>query len=72
MILTAKEIRDLATFCGFTVDTCGIDLDTEITIRPCPSSGIRDTTYGSRRHYKNIAYFTEYSDEGVLGLGDEL
>ena len=74
--LTVAEIRDLALFCGFRVDDNGEEkrgsdeLDTEIVIEAC-EKGIQDDD-GKVLHYSHIAWFSEYPDEGVMGLGPEI
>jgi len=58
MILTGKEIADLAMMAGFMVDYEMIDedqLETEITI--------------AGREGHRMAYYTEYPEEGGTQLG---
>ena len=58
MVLTVKEIIDLATLAGLCITTSLFDeyeLETEITVEVIDG--------------KKIAYYTEYPDEGVLPLG---
>lgn len=73
MILTVKEIVDLAQFAGLSVvvESINVEPDTPITISECPQEGIFINDI-ERKRYKHIAYSTEYPDEGVYGLGDEL
>lgn len=69
MTLTIFEICDLARFAGLVVDERGIeDMDTELTIEPCPVIGVHDEPDGTL-HYAHIAYLAEYPDEGVMPLG---
>lgn len=72
--LTGKEIRDLAEAAGFLIEKADSDdlLDTEMTIIPCPPDGIKDDDDGSLSRYKYVAYFSDYPEEGVFGLGEEL
>ena len=76
MVLTMAEIRDLALFCGFTVDSNGVEtrdadeLETEIAVEAV-DHGIKDDD-GTERRYAHIAWYEEYPDEGAMGLGPEL
>jgi hypothetical protein len=73
--LTAKEIADLAEFAGFTInrqDVAEDELETPYTVADCPASGVKDEADGVPRHYAHIAYLSEYQEEGVHPLGDEL
>jgi hypothetical protein len=78
MVLTMEEIRDLALFCGFTVDGNGAEtrdteeLETEYVIEDCPAQGVMDEDQKRALHYRHVAYIEEYPDEGVMGLGPEL
>ena len=78
MVLTMAEIRDLALFCGFTVDGNGAEtrdaeeLETEYVIEDCPAQGVMDEDQNKALYYRHIAYIEEYPDEGVMGLGPEL
>ena len=72
MILTGKEIKDLAEFVGLIVDK-PMDpdiLETEVCIQKCPAEGVHDDD--KPRHYRLIASLYEYPEEGCVGLGDEL
>jgi len=75
-ILTVAEIRDLAVFCGFTVDGNGAEtrdaeeMETEIAIEDT-AGGVTDDK-GTTRHYAHIAWYDEYPDEGAIGLGAKL
>lgn len=77
IILTVAEIIDLVACAGFTLDPAQIaatdsdELETEITIEQCPTQGIADDD-GMPRHYEKIAYFTEYPEEGAIGIGKEV
>lgn len=72
MNLTAAEIRDLAVFAGFHVETGDIDLDQEFVVMDCPSAGVKDEECDTPHHYAHIAYDPEYPEEGVMPLGEEL
>lgn len=73
---TMAEIRDLALFCGFTVDGNGAEtrdaeeLETEIAVEAV-DHGIKDDD-GTEHRYAHIAWYEEYPDEGAMGLGPEL
>lgn len=79
MMLTVKEIKDLATL------VCGLKLcpesnhddpeddNTEIMIEDCPQTGVvHEGDETERRRWQHIAYLLEYPDEGVVGIGREL
>lgn len=73
MILTRKEIIDLAEFVGLEIgesykEDNDNNEDTEISIDICPKEGLIDDD-GDTTHYKHIAYFAEYPEEGCIGLG---
>ena len=79
LTMTAAEIRDLARFAGFMVDdstTPESDLETEITVMPCPPEGVRNdgepSDSDSVSHYRFIALCAEYPEEGCIGLGNEI
>jgi hypothetical protein len=74
--LTVKEIQDLAMFAGIVLDESRRvdeeDGDTPITVGPCPLNGLRDGDGEEvTRHYRHIAWFEEYPEEGCHGLGEE-
>lgn len=73
--LNGKEIKDLAEFMGYTIDDKSVDEDqfeTEIVIMEGSGIGLReDDKDETPRYYDHIAYFSEYPDEGSIGLGDE-
>jgi hypothetical protein len=73
MTLTVAEIIDLAQFAGLEVVAASVPdgegLMTELTIGPCPRSGVFDD---DDRQYAHIATLTEYPEEGCIGLGPEL
>ncbi|BBN90571.1 MULTISPECIES: hypothetical protein [Rhodocyclales] len=75
LTLTVAEIKDLAECAGLVLkEDCLPDedeLETEITIIPCPESGVLDDD-GKPTHYAHIAYFAEYPDEGSYPLGNEI
>jgi hypothetical protein len=78
LTLTIAQIIDLAAFAGLVFkEGCDPDddaLETELTIQGCPAIGVLDDDDDSvtRRHYEHIAYFTEYPEEGWVGLGKEV
>jgi hypothetical protein len=81
IILTVAEIIDLAEFAGLTLDKqMGLpdedQLQTEITIAPCSIAPCSKTGVlngdGVAEFYAHVAYFSEYPDEGFMGLGKQL
>ena len=77
VILTVAEIRQLANFAGLNVAPPdgkwdGDESEQEITVAPCPKGGVFDEDSNKWHHFKRIAYFTEYPEEGVYPLGDEI
>ena len=78
VVLTVREIYDLACFAGFTINHSKIfmpsedEMETEITVVDCPVRGVLDDDGVSHKHYTKIAYYTEYPEEGAVGLGDEI
>lgn len=77
--LTMQQIKELAEFAGMKVEAEGFDADdmeTELTVRECPDSGIincgEESDPDSVSHYAHIAYYTDYPEEGCIGLGPEL
>lgn len=74
--LTVREIQDLAMFAGIKIDCSQPsehdDDEATITIGPCPAKGIHDEDASKARHYKAIAWFEEYPEEGCHGLGPEI
>lgn len=72
--LIGKEIFDLARFAGFDIKKPSDDdlLEYEYTIKPCPKDGLTDGEHDTTpaTHYKNIAYISDYPEEGSCGLGD--
>jgi len=71
MELNAGEIKDLAEAVGLVVEPHDYELEEEMIIIGCPSAGIRDDA-GKVTHYKHVAYFSEYPDEGAFPLGNEI
>ncbi len=75
LTLTVAEIKDLAECAGLVLkEDCLPDadeLETEITIIPCPESGVLDDD-GRPTHFAHVAYFAEYPDEGSYPLGNEI
>ena len=77
LTLTANEIADLARFAGLVLDEkrCvgpAEEGETEITVGPCPEDGLYEEKDGPRKHYRLIAWFDEYPEEGSEGLGPEI
>ncbi len=72
MTMTIEEIKDLALFAGLSIsDGVGVeDMDAEITVEVC-SKGVMDDD-GVAKRYAHIAYYTDYPEEGVQGLGKEI
>ena len=74
--LTVAEIIDLAEFAGCTIPRDELhmpdDMEAELTIAPCPAKGVLDEEDGSRSHYRHVAYFSDYPEEGCTGLGPDL
>jgi hypothetical protein len=73
--LTVKQIADLAGYAGLVLNQRfipkGDDLETEYTVMECPPTGTTDYE-GKVKHYAHIAYVTDYPDDGVCPLGDEV
>jgi hypothetical protein len=74
--ITVRQILDLVACAGY--DTTNLhaqtgkdEFDTEITIDQCPPNGLIDDD-GKPDHYELIAYFTEYPEDGCLGLGERI
>lgn len=67
--LTIDQIKDLAEMAGLKVDSeiTDDDRETEITVTLCPEKGVDDD--GTIKHYKHVAYHTDYPEEGVCPLG---
>lgn len=78
LTMTVAEIYDLACMAGYTINhdprfmPDADEMETEITIEDCPPIGLLDDDNTSRRHYSRAAHFTEYPEEGYIGLGPEL
>lgn len=73
LVLTVDQIKDLAEFAGLRVGG-GLTEDereTEVAITKCPKRGVKDDD-GSIGHYRHIAYFDEYPEEGVFPLGPKI
>lgn len=73
LTLTGKEIKDLAEAVGLMIQPLDYadELETEMTIIACPEGGVRDDD-GKATHFKYAAYLSEYPEEGVFPLGDEI
>lgn len=73
--LTVGQIKDLAEFAGLTLHSrfnpIGDELETEITVADCPTSGTTDDD-GNVKHYAYVAYMTDCPEEGCCPLGDEI
>lgn len=75
LILTVAEIRDLAEFAGVMQHGVPLPLDadeleTEIVIGDCPKQGIDND--GEVEHYRHMAWYYEYPEEGVFPLGEKV
>jgi hypothetical protein len=75
LTLTVAEIKDLAECAGLVLrQDCLPDadeLETELTIVPCPESGVLDDD-GKATHFAHLAYVTDSPDEGSFPLGTEI
>lgn len=73
LTLTGKEIKDLAEAVGLVIADHDYtdEFETEMTIIDCPEQGVSDDDE-KPTHYKHVAYLTDYPDEGVFALGDEI
>lgn len=75
LTLSVEQIRDLAVFAGLALDETRQpepdDLETEISIslEAVTLSGGDD---GESRRYRNVAYMSDYPEEGAYGLGGEI
>jgi hypothetical protein len=78
MILTGEEIKDLAEFAGFNVssndahDSLQDILEAELSVEKGDRLGVLDDDGITIKHYKYIACFYEYPEEGYTGLGKEI
>jgi len=73
MELTIAEIVNLALFAGLEVDIRGVvddEMESEITIIPCPAEGIKDEDGVVQKYSGSVAYFSDYPDEGWMPLGE--
>lgn len=78
--LTVAQIADLARFAGLTLaqppQPTADELEATITVCECPEAGVlldgEDADPGVAAHYTHIAYYSEYPDEGCIGLGPEI
>lgn len=75
--LSVAEIIDLAEFAGLVIDPKSLPdeefLTTELTITNCPAAGLfedEEDTTGTQ--FAHLAHFSEYPEEGSIGLGPEL
>lgn len=73
--LTVREIADLARFAGLELDETKLpnehEGEDEITITDCPPGGLADEDEEVFSYFRKIAYFSEYPEEGAMGLGPE-
>lgn len=72
--LTVAQIADLARFAGLDVDDSAVTdagPENEITIADCPADGVIGDD-GTPTHYPLIAYFSEYPEEGMYGIGEPI
>lgn len=63
--LTAAEIRELAEIASHGEE------DEEYTIEACGADGVVDDD-GSTKFFRYVAYLTEYPEEGVFPLGEQI
>ncbi len=71
--LTGKEILELARFIGAADLTD--DQDEDITYCLVSVSGGKDfivNEYGEKEWFDHICYFSEYPEEGCIGLGEPI
>jgi len=71
LTLTIREIKDLAEFAGLVIDDTEVDkdeLDLPITIGR-GNRGVQDAPGSRRLFYNHIAWFSDFPEEGVRGLG---
>lgn len=71
MIITGKEIQDLALYAGFTVTGGEDSLEQEFTILECPNTGIMDDD-GSVQHYSLVVVCDGCDASECSPLGDEI
>ena len=74
MVLTRKEIVDLATAAGVISsppEQSSDDGNEEWVIAPCPEQGV-PTDDGDFEKSRYVAYMAEYPEEGCFPLGDPL
>lgn len=74
--INIRELIDLVALAGYDTDTLHAQTDhdeyeTAIVIEPCPAAGILNDD-NQPEHYRLIAYFEEYPEEGCLGLGEKI
>lgn len=74
LTITIRQLLDLVALAVYDTSTLHAqtepeEFDTELTIEPCPPKGLMDDA-GQAVYYNLIAYFTEYPDEGAIGLGE--
>lgn len=76
LVLSVEEIIDLARFAGIELDESKLpdeeERETPICIGTCPVSGLCDEGDGVVRHYRMVAWYEEYPEEGSFGLGREI
>jgi len=71
--LTGAEIMTLVRFLGLDADRLEPDddaLESTITIYENDTKGITDVDSGDVTYYDHIACFSEYPDEGFIGLAN--
>lgn len=68
--LTGRDIRELANLAGYVISANDYtDEDaSEITLKE--TDVFLQADDGSHEYYPLIAYFTDYPDEGAIGIGE--
>lgn len=76
LTLTIHEIKDLAEFAGLRVAPVSKrdlpDMDAELTVSPCPETGIQCSEGGWHPRYRYVAIYTDYPEEGCHPLGPRI
>ena len=72
LILTVREIKELAEFAGLSLhgDSNADDMDSEISITTEPMECIDDN--GKVERYAHVAHFADYPEEGCMPLGEPI
>ena len=74
IILTVREIKDLAELAGFVLNSSfepdDEEMATEISITTEPKDCMDED--GKTERYEHVAYFTECAEEGCMPLGEPI